>query len=60
MMAELPKKALQSGDLSCILIPLPKEGLEIEYQEILKGKEIEGPILERNILHFDKQNTFHW
>ena len=51
LMKSLPKsgrKKKASGPLSCILVPLPKEGTEIEWYAITDGPTIEKVILERN------------
>jgi hypothetical protein len=40
-----------------ILVPLPKEGLELEYLAITDGSTIERLILHRNIRHFRKAES---
>ncbi|OEU23095.1 hypothetical protein FRACYDRAFT_233261 [Fragilariopsis cylindrus CCMP1102] len=52
MMSELPSKMNCPGGLSAVLVPLPKEGIEIEYLAITDGPTIERIILEKNIRHF--------
>jgi hypothetical protein len=52
MMSELPSKMNCPGGVSSILVPLPKEGIEIEYMAITDGPTIERLILHRNIRHF--------
>ncbi|OEU18182.1 hypothetical protein FRACYDRAFT_236453 [Fragilariopsis cylindrus CCMP1102] len=52
MMSELPSKMNCPGGISAILVPLPKEGIELEYQVITDGPTIEQVILQRNIRHF--------
>ena len=43
--------------MSSILVPLPKEGIEIEYFAITDGPTIERLILNRNIRHFRQAET---
>jgi hypothetical protein len=52
MMSELPSKMNCPGGISSILVPLPKEGIELEYIAITDGPTIEQLILQRNIRHF--------
>jgi hypothetical protein len=52
MMSELPSKINCPGGISSILVPLPKEGMELEYLAITDGPTIERLILHRNIRHF--------
>jgi hypothetical protein len=52
MMSELPLKMNCPGGISSIMVPLPKEGREIEYLAITDGPTIERLILQRNIRHF--------
>ncbi|OEU19894.1 hypothetical protein FRACYDRAFT_235957 [Fragilariopsis cylindrus CCMP1102] len=52
MMSELPSKMNGSRGLSAVRVPLPKEGIEIEYLAITDGPTIERIILEKNIRHF--------
>jgi hypothetical protein len=52
MMTELPSKMNCPGGISSILVPLPKEGIELEYLVITDGPTIEKLILQRNIRHF--------
>jgi exonuclease III len=52
MMSELPFKMNCPRGISSILVPLPKEGLELEYLQITDGPTIERLILNRNIRHF--------
>jgi hypothetical protein len=52
MMSELPSKMNCPGGISAILVPLPKEGIELEYLAITDGPTIERLILHRNIRHF--------
>jgi type IV secretory pathway ATPase VirB11/archaellum biosynthesis ATPase len=49
MMSELPSKMNCPGGISSILVPLPKEGTELEYFAIMDGPTIERLILNRNI-----------
>jgi hypothetical protein len=52
MMSELPSKMNCPGGISSILVPIPKEGIELEYLIITDGPTIERLILQRNIRHF--------
>jgi hypothetical protein len=52
MMSELPSKMNCPGGISSIMVPLPKEGTELEYLVITDGPTIERLILQRNIRHF--------
>jgi hypothetical protein len=52
MMSELPSKMNCPGGLSAVLVPLPKEGIELEYLAITDGPTLERIILEKNIRHF--------
>jgi hypothetical protein len=52
MMSELPAKTNCPGGISSILVPLPKEGTELEYLPITNGPTIERLILHRNVCHF--------
>ncbi|OEU17034.1 hypothetical protein FRACYDRAFT_239635 [Fragilariopsis cylindrus CCMP1102] len=52
MMSELPSKMNCPGGISAILVPLPMEGIELEYLAITDGPTIETVILQRNIRHF--------
>jgi hypothetical protein len=52
MMSELPSKMNGPRGLSAVLVPLPKEGIELEYLAITDGPTIERIILEKNIRHF--------
>jgi hypothetical protein len=52
MMSQLPSKMNCPGGISSILVPLPKEGIELEYLVITEGLAIERLILQRNIRHF--------
>jgi hypothetical protein len=52
MMSELPSKMNCPGGISSILVPIPKEGLELEYTAIMDGPTIERVILQQNIRHF--------
>ena len=52
MMSELPSKMNCPGGISSVLVPLPKEGIELEYLAITDGPTIERIILQRNIRHF--------
>jgi hypothetical protein len=46
------------GGVSSILVPLPKEGTELEYIAITDGPTIGKLILKRNIRHFRQaENT---
>ena len=57
LMKSLPKsgrKKKASGPLSCVLVPLPKEGKEIEWYAITDGPTILKVILERNRRHFSQ------
>jgi hypothetical protein len=49
MMSEVPSKMNCPGGISSILVPLPKEGIELEYIAITDGPTIERLILQRNI-----------
>jgi hypothetical protein len=49
MMSELPSKINCPGGISSILVPLPKEGEELEYLAITDRPTIEKLILHRNI-----------
>jgi hypothetical protein len=57
MMSELPPKMSCPGGISSILVPLPKEGTELEYLAITDGPTIERLILHRNIRHFRQAET---
>ena len=57
MMSELPSKMHCPGGISSILVPLPKEGLDLEYLPITDGPTIEKLILRRNIRHFRQAET---
>ena len=57
MMSELPSKLNCPGGISSILVPLPKEGIELEYLAITDGPTIERLILHRNIRHFRQAET---
>jgi hypothetical protein len=57
MMSELPSKMNCPGGISSVLVPLPKEGIELEYQAITDGPTIERLILNRNIRHFRQAET---
>jgi hypothetical protein len=52
MMSELPSKMNCPGGISSILVPISKEGIELEYLVITDGPTIEQLILQRNIRHF--------
>ena len=52
MMSELPSKMNCPGGLSSVLVPLPKEGIELEYLAITDGPTLERIILEKNVRHF--------
>jgi hypothetical protein len=52
MMTELPSKMNCRGGISSILVPLPEEGIKLEYLGITDGPTIERLILHRNIRHF--------
>jgi hypothetical protein len=52
MMSELPSKKNCPGGVSSILVPLPKEGIKIEYLAITEGPTIKRLILHRNMRHF--------
>jgi hypothetical protein len=52
MMSELPSKMNCPGGISSILVPLPKEGIDLEYIAITDGPTIERLILQRSIRHF--------
>ena len=52
MMSELPSKMNCPGGISALLVPLPKEGIELEYLPVTEGSTIESLILNRNIRHF--------
>ncbi|OEU11118.1 hypothetical protein FRACYDRAFT_246229 [Fragilariopsis cylindrus CCMP1102] len=57
MMSELPSKMNCPGGISALLVPLPKEGTELEYQVITDGNTLEQVILQRNIRHFRQAET---
>jgi hypothetical protein len=58
MMSELPSKMKCPGGVSSILVPLPKEGTELEYFAITDGPTIENLILKQSIRHFRQaENT---
>jgi hypothetical protein len=57
MMSELPSKMNCPGGIPSILVPLPKEGIELEYFPITDGPTIETLILRRNIRHFWQAET---
>jgi len=57
MMSELPFKMNCPGGISSILVPLPKEGIELEYMPITDGFTIEQLILRRNKRHFRQAET---
>jgi hypothetical protein len=57
MMSKLPSKMKCPGGISSILVPLPKEGIELEYMPITDGPTIEQLILRRNIRHFRQAET---
>ena len=57
MMSELPSKMNCPGGISSILVPLPKEGIELEYIPLTDGATIEDVILNRNIRHFRQAET---
>ena len=48
------KKQKSSGPLSCALVPLPKEGIKIEWHAVTDGPTIQKLILESNIKHFSQ------
>ena len=45
MMAELPKKSRGSGGLQTLLVPLPKEGVELDWETVTDGLTIETLLL---------------
>jgi hypothetical protein len=51
-MSELPSKMNCPGGIALILVPIPKEGIELEHLVITDGPTIERLILQRNIRHF--------
>jgi hypothetical protein len=57
MMSELPSEKNCPGGVSSILVPLPKEGIELEYLAITDRPTIERLILHRNIRHFRQEET---
>jgi hypothetical protein len=57
MMLELPSKMNCPGGISSILVPLPKEGTELEYLAITDRPTIGRLILHRNIRHFWQAET---
>ena len=57
MMSELPSKRNCPGGISAVLVPLPKEGIEIEYLAINDGPTLETIILQKNIRHFRQAET---
>jgi hypothetical protein len=52
MMSEPPSKMNCPGGISSILVPIPKEGTELEYLVITDRPTIKRLILQRNIRHF--------
>jgi hypothetical protein len=56
-MSELPSKTNSPGGVSSILVPLPKEGTELEYLAITDGPTNDTLILNRNIRHFRQAGT---
>ena len=57
LMQSLPKsgrKKKVSGPLTSVLVPLPKEGKDIEWYAITDGPTIEKVILKRNRRHFSQ------
>jgi hypothetical protein len=58
MMSELPSKMNCPGGISSIMVPLPKDGIELEYPVITDGSTTERLILQRKIRHFRQaENT---
>jgi hypothetical protein len=57
MMSKLPSKMNCPGGISSILVPLPKEGIDLEYLLITDGTTIEQLILRQNIRHFQQAET---
>jgi hypothetical protein len=57
MMSKLSSKMNCPGGISSILVPLPTEGIELEYIAITDGPTIEKLILNRNIRHFRQAET---
>ena len=57
MMSELPSKMNCPGSIKSLLVPLPKEGLELEYTPVTDGPTIERIILSKNIRHFRQAET---
>jgi hypothetical protein len=58
MMPELPSKKNCPGGISLILVPLPTEGIELEYLVITDEPTIQRLILQRKIRHFRQaENT---
>ena len=51
---KLGRKKRSSGPLTSILVPVPKEGKELEWYSITDGPTIEKVILERNRRHFSQ------
>ena len=57
LMKSLPKsgkKQITSGALWCVLVPLPNEGIEIEWHAVTDGPTVTQLILERNKKHFSQ------
>ena len=52
MMKTLPKTKRSGGALMRIEVPIPFEGIELQYTEITDGPTIERLLLDRNIRHF--------
>jgi hypothetical protein len=57
MMLELPSKMNCPGGISSIMVPLPEEGIELEYLVITNGPTIKRLILQRNIRQFQQAES---
>ena len=52
MMKTLPKTKRNGGALMRIEVPIPSEGIDLQYMEITDGPTIERLLLDRNVRHF--------
>ena len=50
-MSELPKQS-KNGAMSSVNVPAPREGLELQYQNITDPATMETVLLRQNRLHF--------
>ena len=51
MMSELPKRS-KNGAMNSVDVPVPREGIELQYQNISDPATMEKILLRRNRLHF--------